>query len=159
MAVALAHHARGLLQESILPVWGKIMTNRYIIVEKTPPAADFCRLRDISGLSPRSLDGATRALPHSCYGVHVLCAERVVAMGRIVGDGVLNLEIVDVAVDPEHQGKGLGRRIMEHIVAWLDANAAKGAYVTLMADVPELYKKFGFTSVLPRSEGMARVWE
>lgn len=135
------------------------MENKYIVIEQVPSAADFCRLRDISGLSPRPLDGAIRALPHSCYGVHIVCAERVVGMGRIVGDGVLNLEIVDVAVDPLHQGQGLGRIIMEHIVGWLNANAFKGAYVTLMADVPALYKKFGFTSVHSGSEGMARVWE
>ncbi len=33
---------------------------------------------------------------------------------------------------------------MEKLVAWLDANAFDGAYVTLVADVPELYAKFGF---------------
>ena len=49
--------------------------------------------------------------------------------GRIVGDGALNFEIVDVAVDPAHQGKGLGRQIMQKIVSWLDENAVKGAYV------------------------------
>lgn len=47
---------------------------------------------------------------------------------------------------------------MEKLVAWLDANAFDGAYVTLVADVPELYAKFGFESVRPESEGMARVW-
>ena len=47
---------------------------------------------------------------------------------------------------------------MEKLVARLDANAFDGAYVTLVADVPELYAKFGFESVRPESEGMARVW-
>lgn len=47
-------------------------------------------------------------------------------MGRIVGDGALNFDIVDVAVDPLHQGKGLGRVIMETLVAWLDSHACKG---------------------------------
>ncbi len=28
-------------------------------------------------------------------------------MGRIVGDGAINFDIVDVAVDPAHQGKAL----------------------------------------------------
>ena len=55
-------------------------------------------------------------------------------MGRIVGDGAINFDIVDVAVDPAHQGKGLGRLVMEKLVAWLDANAFDGAYVTLVAD-------------------------
>jgi GNAT superfamily N-acetyltransferase len=47
-------------------------------------------------------------------------------MGRIVGDGAMNFDIVDVAVDPAHQGKGLGRLVMEKLVAWLDANAFDG---------------------------------
>ena len=51
-------------------------------------------------------------------------------MGRIVGDGALNFEIVDIAVDPAHQGRGLGRIIMENIIRWLDSNAYKGAYVS-----------------------------
>ncbi len=38
-------------------------------------------------------------------------------MGRIVGDGAINFDIVDVAVDPAHQGKGLGRLVMEKLVA------------------------------------------
>ena len=42
---------------------------------------------------------------------------------------------------------------MEKLVARLDANAFDGAYVTLVADVPELYAKFGFESVRPESEG------
>ncbi|MCL0268163.1 GNAT family N-acetyltransferase, partial [Klebsiella pneumoniae] len=90
--------------------------------------------------------------------VHILWQETPIAMGRIVGDGAINFDIVDVAVDPAHQGKGLGRLVMEKLVAWLDANAFDGAYVTLVADVPELYAKFGFESVRPESEGMARVW-
>ncbi|HDY5348030.1 TPA: GNAT family N-acetyltransferase [Klebsiella pneumoniae] len=149
------------------------MTVEYTVIEKVPSAEAFCHLRVAAGMSPRPLEGARAGLPHSCYGVHILWQEtpiamgRIVgdgaiktpiAMGRIVGDGAINFDIVDVAVDPAHQGKGLGRLVMEKLVAWLDANAFDGAYVTLVADVPELYAKFGFESVRPESEGMARVW-
>lgn len=134
------------------------MNESYTFIDTVPSVDDFCRLRQIAGLSPRPRQAVRKALPNSCYGVHILWQGAPVGMGRIVGDGALNLEIVDVAVDPDHQGKGLGRSIMEKIVAWLDAYACEGAYVTLMADVPELYKKFGFESVRPESEGMARVW-
>ena len=132
------------------------MTVEY--TEKVPSAEAFCHLRVAAGMSPRPLEGARAGLPHSCYGVHILWQETPIAMGRIVGDGAINFDIVDVAVDPAHQGKGLGRLVMEKLVAWLDANAFDGAYVTLVADVPELYAKFGFESVRPESEGMARVW-
>ncbi|AUV89588.1 GNAT family N-acetyltransferase [Klebsiella oxytoca] len=97
----------------------------YTFIDTVPSAEDFCRLRVISGMSPRPLEGARAGLPRSCYGVHILYAGVPVGMGRIVGDGALNFEIVDVAVDPAHQGKGLGRQIMQKIVSWLDENAVK----------------------------------
>lgn len=134
------------------------MTTDYRFVETVPSAEDFCRLRVVAGMSPRPLEGARAGLPRSCYGVHILYRGTAIGMGRIVGDGALNFDIVDVAIDPSHQGKGLGRQIMQRLVTWLDAHACKGAYVTLVADVPELYTKFGFVSVRPQSEGMARIW-
>ncbi|EMH4162804.1 GNAT family N-acetyltransferase [Pluralibacter gergoviae] len=134
------------------------MNSSYRIIECAPPVDDFCRLRQIAGLSPRPREAVVKALPRSCYALQVLHADRVVGMGRVVGDGVMNLEIVDIAVDPAHQRQGIGRQIMTQIVDWLDRNAAEGAYVTLMADVPELYRLFGFAPVAPHSEGMARVW-
>ncbi|MCU8010287.1 GNAT family N-acetyltransferase [Shewanella oncorhynchi] len=129
----------------------------YQVLEGVASANDFVRLRQISGLSPRPLEGAIKALPRSLYGVQIKLAEQTVGMGRVVGDGALNFEIVDIAVDPEHQGKGLGRLIMQHIMAYLEREAFEGAYITLMADVPELYEKFGFKFSSPASEGMYMV--
>ena len=107
------------------------MTVEYTVIEKVPSAEAFCHLREVAGMSPRPLEGARAGLPRSCYGVHILWQETPIAMGRIVGDGAINFDIVDVAVDPAHQGKGLGRLVMEKLVAWLDANAFDGAYVTM----------------------------
>lgn len=135
------------------------MASDYTFIDSVPSVDDFCRLRVIAGLSPRPAEAAEIGLPRSCYGIHIQWQGVVVGMGRIVGDGALNFEIVDIAVDPAHQGKGLGKAIMEKIVTWLDQHAFKGSYVSLVADVPELYSKFGFESVRPESEGMARVWK
>jgi len=129
------------------------------LIETTPPAEDFCRLRQIAGLSPRPFEGVVRALPASLYGVHIVVAGKIVGMGRVVGDGAINFEIVDIAVDPEQQGKGYGRLIMESIMAYLQKTALAGAYVSLMADVPELYEKFGFKLTRPASEGMYISWK
>lgn len=95
-----------------------VMTTKYTVVESVPSAEDFCRLRSISGLSARPLEAARVGLPRSCYGVQILWQGVPVGMGRIVGDGALNFEIVDIAVDPAHQGRGLGRIIMENIIGW-----------------------------------------
>ncbi|WP_444931907.1 GNAT family N-acetyltransferase [Microbulbifer sp. SSSA002] len=88
------------------------------------------------------------------YGVHIKRYSETIAMGRVVGDGALNFEIVDVAVDPKFQGIGLGHQVMEHIMAYLDREALPSAYITLMADVPEFYRKFGFELSRPHTEGM-----
>lgn len=128
--------------------------HRYKIIEHAVNADDFVRLRLITGLTPRPLEAAKQALPNSLYGVHICVAERTIAMGRVVGDGALNFDIVDVAVDPEFQGQGFGRLIMQSIMDYLDKTAFKGAYITLMADVPALYTKFGFKLSRPASEGM-----
>ncbi len=93
------------------------MTVEYTVIEKVPSAEAFCHLRVAAGMSPRPSEGARAGLPHSCYGVHILWQETPIAMGRIVGDGAINFDIVDVAVDPAHRGKGLGRLVMEKLVA------------------------------------------
>ena len=56
--------------------------------------------------------------------------------------------------DNKYQKQGFGRIIMEHIMAYLDKEAPAGCYITLMADVPALYEKFGFALARPESEGM-----
>ncbi|MBA6391881.1 GNAT family N-acetyltransferase [Colwellia sp. BRX10-3] len=127
------------------------------IIKEVAAVEDFLRLRIVSGLTPRPIEAAKKALPNSLFGVHLVVNASTVAMGRVVGDGALNFEIVDVAVDPNYQGKGLGRIVMQNIMHYLEQNAVEGAYITLLADVPELYKKFGFVLSRPECEGMH--WE
>lgn len=125
--------------------------------EQIPSVADFMRLREVSGLSARSREGAERGLPNSLFAVTLFENGDAIGMGRIVGDGGLNFEVVDIAVDPQWQGRGYGRQIMERLMQWLSENAPPRAYVSLIGDVPELYEKFGFRKVRPASEGMAFV--
>ena len=78
-------------------------------------------------------------------------------MGRIVGDGGTVFHIVDVAVDPAHQRRGLGRMIMQALTDWLDAHAPDSAYINLLADVPadKLYEQFRFRPTGEKEIGMA----
>ncbi|MBC3767717.1 GNAT family N-acetyltransferase [Neptunicella marina] len=129
----------------------------YQLIEECVDVDTFLFLRQVSGLSPRPRAGAEIGLANSLYAVHICYEGTPVGMGRIVGDGGLNFDIVDIAVHPDHQGKGLGRKIMQAIMDYLEKNTLKGAYITLMADVPALYEKFGFTYTRPESEGMVLV--
>ncbi|WP_445365750.1 GNAT family N-acetyltransferase [Microbulbifer sp. ANSA001] len=126
----------------------------YTVVENVAPVEGFLRLREVAGLTPRTRAAAEKGLPNSLYGIHIKIGSQTIAMGRVVGDGALNFEIVDVAVDPKYQGQGLGRLVMRYMMSYLDREAMPSAYITLMADVPELYEKFGFKLSSPESEGM-----
>jgi ribosomal protein S18 acetylase RimI-like enzyme len=124
------------------------------IVEKIPEIEDYMRLRAVTGMSPRSSVAAERGLPKSLFAMIILDGENTIGMGRVVGDGGLNFEIVDIAVDPSYQGQGWGRKIMKAIMMYLDKEAAQGCFISLIADVPEFYEKFGFKRCAPKAEGM-----
>lgn len=119
-----------------------------------PPVAAYLALRARAGLGERSVAAAERGLPRSLFAVSVYQEESLIAMGRVVGDGGCNFEVVDIAVEPNQQGQGLGRKVMEHVMNYLEANAPCGSYICLIAAVPDLYRKFGFQPCAPKNEGM-----
>ena len=83
----------------------------------------------------------------------------VVGMGRVIGDGGCFFIVVDIAVAPALQGRGLGQRIMAALDAWLRATVPESAYVSLVADgdAKHLYAKFGFVETAPVSVNMEYV--
>lgn len=62
-------------------------------------------------------------LAHTWYGVMVVHGGDPIGMGRIIGDGGCFFQIVDICVLPEHQGHGLGRRIMQALNDELERRA------------------------------------
>ena len=131
--------------------------SEYELITATPAIDDYRRLRKVSGLSEKTQAAAEAGLPNSWFAVTIRHEGRTVGMGRIIGDGGTAFQIVDIAVEPEHQGQGLGKRIMTALVDHLRANAPASAYVSLIADgdARHLYAKFGFEPVMPASIGMA----
>lgn len=124
---------------------------------EAPKVQDYCDLRVNAGMSPKSIEAAEKGLPNACFNVTIYEQETLIGMGRVIGDGGTAFQIVDIAVDKNHQGLGYGRKIMEEIMTYIDSVAEKGTYVSLMADYPadQLYEKFGFKSTEPYSKGMS----
>jgi len=134
------------------------VTDPYLFVPTAPSVDDYMRLRAVSGLSPRSREQAAPALANSWRFCHVRAAstDSAVAMGRVLGDGGWYFHIADMATDPAHQRRGVGRRIIEWLIAEIDEHAPPHPYITLMADAPgrPLYRSLGFVDTAPRSLGM-----
>lgn len=130
----------------------------YELREEVPDPETFLALREAAGLTPYSRKGVEQGLERTLFGVTVreTTSEDIVGMGRVVGDGGCVFHICDMAVLPSHQGQGLGTRIMDAILAYIDDTAPPRAYVNLMADVRGFYEKWGFEYTAPNSRGMAQ---
>lgn len=117
-----------------------------VLLEGFPDAVDYARLRSAAGLSRKSPEAAARGVDGTLHGVRILRDGELIGMGRIIGDGGCFYFVVDIAVTPAHQGRGLGKRIMAALDAWLRANAPETAHVALFADgeARHLYAKYGF---------------
>ena len=138
-----------------------MMTVNYEIMNEAPNAKEYVELRVAAGLSPKDLSAAEIGLKNSIHTITIRDHSKLIGMGRMIGDGGCFYQIVDIAVDPAYQGKGIGKQIMNELTNYMENNLPKGAYVSLIADLPadELYKKFGFQYTSPKSVGMYRAFK
>ena len=137
------------------------MNDDIVLVERFPDVDGYLRLRAAAGMHEKTREAAARALPNTLYGVQLQRDGELVGMGRVIGDNGCFFTIVDIAVAPEWQGQGLGKRIMAALDAWLLRNVPPSAYVTLVADgdAKHLYSKFGFVESAPVAVNMEYVME
>lgn len=135
-----------------------MQNNSYHVTHRTPDIGEYLHLRAVSGLSSFSREAAEKGLAGTVFAVVVEHDGAAIGMGRLIGDGGCFFQIVDIAVDPAYQGKGIGKSVMAALMAFVSDNLPPSAYISLIADVPanKLYEKFGFTETAPRSLGMAR---
>jgi len=135
------------------------LSDGYRLVDGPPTSEDYLDLRLRAGLSPKREDQAASALPGSWAACHVLheSQDRPVAMGRVIGDGGWYFHVVDMAVLPDHQRRGLGSAVLTYLLEQIRARAPKDAFVSLLADPPgrRLYARHGFVESAPDSIGMA----
>lgn len=106
---------------------------------------DWSELSEMYRLAPlgnKSPDWLETAFSNSMFKVFAREDDMLVAAGRAVADGVDCAYICDIAVHPSHQGRGLGREVIERLVA-----ASQGHRKILLYAVPgkeDFYRRFGF---------------
>jgi GNAT superfamily N-acetyltransferase len=84
-------------------------------------------------------------------------------MARTIGDGGLVYYIQDVIVLPDYQGRGIGTRMMDRIMAYVRTHARHNSIIGLMAAKGRepFYEKYGFTR-RPNDQlgcGMTLFWQ
>ena len=135
------------------------MTPGYRLVLGAPSIADYLRLRREAGLTPKTEAQAEAALPGSLAVWHVVAEAGgdTVGMGRLLGDGGWYFHIVDMAVLPAHQRRGIGDAVLTAILDHVRETAPPQAFVSLLADPPgrRLYDRHGFFETAPDHVGLA----
>lgn len=133
----------------------------YKLVESPPPLEDYLNIRKTAGLTPKTPEQSFKALAGAWYTVHLTYgaseneSPKVVGMGRIIGDGGWYFHIVDMAVLPDHQRKGLGDQILGNLLDTIVRDAPETPYVNLIADPPgkKLYARHGFVETAGTKTG------
>lgn len=96
----------------------------------------------LAPLGNKSSGWLETAFSNSMFKFFALENGVLVAAGRAVADGVDCSYICDIAVHPSHQGRGLGREVIERLIA-----ASRGHRKIILYAVPgkeDFYRKFGF---------------
>lgn len=109
---------------------------------------EYVSMREAVGWSAIPVEEARAGLTNS----YIYCIRdngKPIALGRILWDQGYVVYIADVIVLPEYQGRGLGRQIMEKLIATIKSWIKPGyrIMVSLVSakGKEEFYEKFGFT--------------
>lgn len=95
-------------------------------------------------LVARSIDGS---LPYSVFTADSAVAETVqVAFARAVTDGATFAWICDVFVDQDHRGRGLGKWLIDGILADLSGRGIQ-RFLLATKDAHEVYRRSGFAEL------------
>ncbi|MGN0648204.1 MAG: GNAT family N-acetyltransferase [Oscillospiraceae bacterium] len=88
------------------------------------------------------------AMEHTLFRVSIFDGDKIIAMGRMIGGMGLDYYIKDVVVRPEYQGKGIGRMLINELLAFIRQNGVPGTSIFVelcaMPDKMPFYEKFGF---------------
>jgi GNAT superfamily N-acetyltransferase len=95
----------------------------------------------VPGISRTSVE---KCIKHSlCFGVYL--HGRQVGFARVVTDFVRYAHLLDVFVLPRFRGRGIGKSLMEHILAHPELRTIV-RYTLGTQDAHGLYAQFGFTA-------------
>lgn len=99
-------------------------------------AALIRELIHLVGINPTGLDWKR-------FVVAVNDRDEMIGCGQLKPHGRDVLELASIAVYPEHQGKGVARGIIEHLLK----ASPRPLYLMCQSSLGELYEKFGFRAI------------
>ena len=93
-------------------------------------------------LGNKTPDGLRTAFTNSMFKCFVYEDSKLVAVGRALADGADCSYLCDIAVLPSHQGNGLGKQVVAHLVEV--SRGHKKIILYAVSGKEPFYRKFGF---------------
>jgi GNAT superfamily N-acetyltransferase len=137
------------------------MTDSLQYIKRVPTVSEFQDLRANAGwrIPPESV--LKDSLAKTIFGI---CVETfngtTIGMGRLVGDGGIQVFITDVIVHEQWQNRGIGKQIMKSLMKYVDEAASPATFVGLFSafGCEDFYKAFGFITRPNRTLGPGMIY-
>jgi len=113
-----------------------------------PSPADLRQLQQLFNAGAfwaqeRSLEDLAMAIAHSKPVISVWNQDHLIGFARATSDGVYRAAIWDVVVHPDYRGAGLGRKLVETVLAHPLMNRVERVYLTTTHQ-QRFYEQIGF---------------
>lgn len=119
-----------------------------IILEEKVTVNEFLDIIESVGFKTYSKEQVEKALGNTMYMVKAIVDDKVVGIGRVVGDFSIVCCLTDICVRPEYQGRGIGLKIVNKLKQMIEDGVKEGEKmqieITPTAGNEEFYKKAGF---------------
>ncbi len=106
---------------------------------------DWCELRELYRIAPlgeKNPEDLKLTFSNSMFKCFAYDGNKIVGVGRALADGRDCSYICDIAVHPEYQGIGLGKKVIQNLVGQSDGHKKIILYSNPGKEV--FYKKLGF---------------
>ena len=132
-----------------LPSFSFVITymEEITFIEQPPTLDAFLNLRVAVGWKLVDREAAQASIDNSLYWVCAFNSQNeIVGFVHVIGDGGLYFYIQDLVVSPDYQRRGIGDRLMQYVMAYIQQLPNPNAFVGLMAakGAEDFYLPYGF---------------
>ena len=119
-----------------------------VVLEENITVSEFLDIIESVGFKTYNEEQVKKALENTMYMVKAIVNNKVVGIGRVVGDYSIVCCLSDICVRPEYQGNGIGLKIVNRLKEMIEKNVKVGEKIqielTPVAGKESFYQKAGF---------------
>jgi len=124
---------------------------------KLPERAAFFKLFETTGWNTKyhaSAEELANAIAESWAVLSAYVEDELVGFGRVLCDGSMHALILDLIVDPEQQGQGIGSELLSRLVSRCQQAGVRDIQLFSARGKAPFYERHGFRSRPSDSPGM-----